>query len=257
MPLSFNEFIELTSIFAKEEEGKYFSYSFVSEFVDRHTDVLLKRNERVTSPKRCIDTVQKNTKDFVESMEMILATNIINKNNIVVFYETVIGEDCAPYIVITEEKDFADNNANVCQTRGQRLGTYIPFSMTNGSTPFRVFIFQEGNLKEGEVLKHYVAPKREKGFRGDPRMLFLSCKTGFMSIELFAYIMDDFANWWKVTHPGLDCFLICDNLSIHCNYSIVKKAWRQGIHFLYISCLDLLIGFRFMTKNLLQISKMR
>ena len=46
--------------------------------------------------------------------------------------------------------------------------------------------------------------------------------------------MDDFTDWWRGTHIGLHCFLICDNLSIHCNYSIVKKAWKQGIHFLYI-----------------------
>ena len=45
---------------------------------------------------------------------MILATNVINKNNIVVFDKTVIGEDCAPYIMIAEQKDFASNNANVC-----------------------------------------------------------------------------------------------------------------------------------------------
>ena len=65
-------------------------------------------------------------------------------------------------------------------------------------------------------------------------MLFLSSKNGFMSTELFEYIMDDFSKWWRATHPGLHCFFVCDILSIHCNYGIVKKAWKQGIHFHHI-----------------------
>ena len=167
----------------------------------------MKKKGKITSPKRCIEAMQKNTEDFVESMEMIMDTNIINKNNIVVFDETVIGEGCAPWIVIAEKKDFAGNNANMSLNLGQRLGTYIPFSMPDGTTPYRVFIFREGNLKEGEVLQHSVAPKDEKGLRGDPRRLFLSSGSGFMSTELFEYIMNDFTNWWRATNPCLHCFL--------------------------------------------------
>ena len=44
LPVCFKEFIELASIFAKKEEDKYFSYRFVSDFVDRHTGILLKKN---------------------------------------------------------------------------------------------------------------------------------------------------------------------------------------------------------------------
>ena len=234
MPLTLKDFIELASIYAKKEEGEFFSYAFVSDFVGRHSDVLKKKKGKVTSPQRCIEAMQKNTKDFVESMDMIMATNIINENNLVVFDETVIGEDGPLPIVISEEKDVAGNNANVCQTRGQRLGTYLPFSLPDGTTPYRVFIFRRGNLKDDEILKHAVVPNWEKGLRGDPRRLILSNETGFMTTELFEYIMDDFTNWWRVTHTGLHCFLVCDNLSIHCNNSIRKKAWRQGIHFLYI-----------------------
>ena len=172
MPLTIKDFIELASIFAKKKEGHYFSYAFVSDFVKRHSDVLKKKEGKVTSPRRCIDAMQQNTQDFVESMNMIMALNIINKNNLMVFDETVIGEDGPLPTVIAEQKDAAGNNANVCQTRGQRLGTYVPFSMPDGSTPYRVFIFRSGNLKDGETMKHAVGPAWEKGFRGDPYRLF-------------------------------------------------------------------------------------
>ena len=35
-------------------------------------------------------------------------------------------------------------------------------------------------------------------------------------------------------NPGLHCFLICDNLSIHRNDTIVKTAMLSGIHMIYI-----------------------
>jgi len=46
--------------------------------------------------------------------------------------------------------------------------------------------------------------------------------------------MDEFTKWWTTTRPGLHCFLICDNLSVHKDYDIVQNARCNGIHFLNI-----------------------
>ena len=61
MPLTIKDFIELASLYAKKEEGHYFSFSFVSKFVKQHSDVLKKNQGKVTSPRRCIEAIQKNT----------------------------------------------------------------------------------------------------------------------------------------------------------------------------------------------------
>lgn len=79
-----------------------------------------------------------------------------------------------------------------------------------------------------------IAPAEEKGLRGSPHRLFLSSKTGYITTELFHCIMTEFTKWWTDTHPGLECFLISDNLSIHRNEMIVKEARRNGIHMLNI-----------------------
>ena len=121
-------------------------------------------------------------------------------------------------------------------------------------TPYRVFIFRSGNLKEGETLKHDIAPTWEKGLRGDPRRLFLSSKSGFMSTELFEYIMNDFAEWWTLENSGLHCFLYA---IAKASTAIIASLEGHGnkVSISFISCLDLLIGSRFMTKHLLQTSK--
>ena len=46
--------------------------------------------------------------------------------------------------------------------------------------------------------------------------------------------MDEFTKWWTSTRPGLDCYLISDNLSIHRNEEIVADAEAKGIHMLNI-----------------------
>ena len=46
--------------------------------------------------------------------------------------------------------------------------------------------------------------------------------------------MERFINWWSATRPGLNCFLVCDNLSVHRDYDIVEMARDKGIHFINI-----------------------
>ncbi len=42
--------------------------------------------------------------------------------------------------------------------------------------------------------------------------------------------MEEFTKWWTATRPGLECFLISDNLRTHTNTEIVDKAKSNGIH---------------------------
>ena len=46
--------------------------------------------------------------------------------------------------------------------------------------------------------------------------------------------MKKFINWWTTTRPGLDCFLVCDNLIVHRDYDVVENARNSGIHFINI-----------------------
>jgi hypothetical protein len=41
--------------------------------------------------------------------------------------------------------------------------------------------------------------------------------------------MHDIAKWWNTTRPGLECFLISDNLRIHTNSDLVTEAGTKGI----------------------------
>lgn len=158
----------------------------------------------------------------------------MNKRNTFVFDETVIGDSNSPPVVIGERRKSGGGNINVLRIREKTLGCYIPFSMPDGTTPFRVFIFKSGSGKEGRILQHAVVPRAERKLRTRPYRLFLQSKKGFLTIPLFKIIMEEFIKWWTLLHPGLHCFLISDNLRVHRNDRIVKTASKYGVHMLNI-----------------------
>ena len=54
----------------------------------------------------------------------------------------------------------------------KRLGSYIPFSQPDGSTPFGVFIIADDEMKEDDSIVATFALGWEKGLRGDPHRVF-------------------------------------------------------------------------------------
>ena len=136
--------------------------------------------------------------------------------------------------MIGERRDSGGGNINALETRERALGCYIPFSMPDGSTPFRVFIFRGDETDVDGVPVTALQPEAEIGLRNHPHRLCLVNKKGYLTAELFAYIMKEFAKWWTDTRPGLDCYMISDNLRIHTNVEVVATALRSGIHMINI-----------------------
>ena len=185
-PFTIPEFIEIASIFAgRVEESQYFTRSFVRGFLKRHPEALLKRKGKPTSPTRCSDTMLQKTQEFIDMLNSDMERHIINSCNIVVFDETIIGDSLSLPVVIGERRRSGGKTINVKYTRQSALGCYIPFSMPDGSTPFRVFIFKTGNLKKNETIVTVHVPPGEKGLRGDPYRLYLGNETGFLNLETF------------------------------------------------------------------------
>jgi len=134
--------------------------------------------------------------------------NTLNKNNPVVFDETVIGNNSYVPVVIGERRKSGRSNMNVLRIREKALGCYIPFSMPDGTTPFRVFIFKSGCKRQGCVLAHALTETGETRLRTHPHRPFLESQKGFLTAKLFKVVMEEFIKWWKPGHPGLHCFLL-------------------------------------------------
>jgi len=233
-PLTKSDFLAIASNIVNKKKGEEFSTSFFDDFLSRHKDALVKSHGKVTSKTRCYEQMLQKTEEFIASLDEIMAMNVINKSNTFVFDETIITDGGTLPIVIGERKDSGGGTVTVLDVRAYPLGCYIPFSMPDGSTPFRVFIFRTGPNARGKAFVPAFAPKEERGLRNQPYRLFLQSEKGYLTIELFQYIMKKFTKWWTSTRPGLHCFLICDNLSAHKDYDVVSNARRNGIHFINI-----------------------
>ncbi len=80
----------------------------------------------------------------------------------------------------------------------------------------------------------WLKPKKESGLRGQSDRVFLHSEKGYATIELFRYIMERFIKCWTATRSGLDCFLVCDSMSVDRDYDIVENTRNSGIHFINI-----------------------
>ncbi len=230
-PFTIPAFIRVASIFAeKENEESFLAYSFFRKFMKRHSDSLCKRKGIITSETRTYRAMLEKTEEFITLINSKLEKNTMNSKNIVVFDETVIGDDVSVPIVIGERRKSGGGNIHVSYTRDAALGCYIPFSMPDGTTPFRVYIFKSEELKEEGDILYALSPAEDRELRSHPHMIFLESEKGYLTTAHFRYIMDQFIEWWTSTRSGLECFLISDNLRIHTNKDIVMKAREKGIH---------------------------
>ena len=75
-----------------------------------------------------------------------------------------------------------------------------------------------------------VVPDKGIKFHTQPHRVYLSNKSGYFTKELFKRVMEEFTSWWRATRPGLDCFLISDNLRVHTSEDIAGYAKSNGIH---------------------------
>jgi len=151
IPLRLKAFIELASTYAKKEDGRKFSYRFANDFIRRNGIKLCRKRGKRTSPTRSVEAMLQMTKDFVALIETYIKGNVMNKQNIVAFDEAKIGDNPTLPLYIGENKESGGGNINVIETFEAPLGCYIPFSMPDGTTPFRVFIFKNEKIKSGVV----------------------------------------------------------------------------------------------------------
>ena len=238
-PFTVPEFQNVAREFAGSlKKRRKLGRKFVYCFMMRHRKVLHTKKGKLTSPTRNSHNTYAKTQAFIDKMNRSIQSNRINSHNIVVFDETVIGDSVTVPVVIGERRNSGGCNMNYAQTRYARLACFIPFSMPDGTTPFRVYIFKNEDVaKENgkfEVLAPSQQEAKEKGYGIEPIRLYLSSDTGFLNKSLFRYIIIRFAQWWKISHGLVDCFMICDNLPVHANNDIRALAKSLGIHIFYI-----------------------
>ena len=145
-PLTVPVFAELAINLA--EKGK--KNVFVSFFISRHWSELTVNNGKITSPTRSLETMLALTKEFILHFNMLLVMEKATKDNIFIFDETITGCNHALLLVIGETKESAGRNNNVVLTTEPGMGSVIPFSMVDGSTPFRVYFFGTKELHKSE-----------------------------------------------------------------------------------------------------------
>ena len=202
----------------------------MKKFVDRHGEALCLKNGKVTSPTRSSDTMLQQTEESIAEFDQLFREKRINKKNLLVFDETIIGESDLQQLFIGERRKSGGGNINVFKKRAKALGAYIPFSTCEGDTPFKVFCRRVGKAAKRAGSQHQTVTSEQVIRTATEYRLIVSSECGYMTLPLFECIMNHFIKWWNEENPGLDCFLLCDNLRIHVNKNVCDMAESKGVH---------------------------
>ncbi len=229
-PLSVPELMELLSRYKKISGKGGISRKFVTGFIERHKRFLCLKTGKLTSPTRSSDVMLQLTNNFIDELGPLFLSKTINERNLFVFDETIIGESDVQQLMVGERRKSGGGNVNVFNKRTKALGCFIPFSMCDGTTPFKVFITRTGKSRKGARPK--TATEEDVKVIRTPTeyRLLLSSETGYMTIPLYKSIMKHFTDWWTEDNPGLQCFLICDNLPVHVNKDVFELASANGVN---------------------------
>ena len=228
-PLSIPDLVDLVSKFKGCSKDECVSRHFVSDFVERHKEVLCSKQGKPTSPKRSSKVMDKETEHFIKKFSKHYMTNRVNEQNLFVCDETIIGDPVVKDLRVGERRKSGGGNTNMFQNRGKALGCFLPITKCDGTTPFRVFVSKEKKSKRTAVSE---APTDfDIKVKGGPELqrLYTSNESGYITIPLFKCILDHFSKWWKQQNPGLFCYLVCDRLPVHVNDDVKKFAKARGI----------------------------
>ena len=150
--------------FAGRDKDCPFSSRFGDGFLERNKAVLVSRRETITSPTRCLGTTLEKTKEFISTLTEYMMRNTMNKRNTFVFWwNSHWWQQFSARCHQRERRKSGGGNINLLRFREKSLGCYIPFfSMPDGSTPFRVFIFKSGCKKQRHSCSTCISSKSRK-----------------------------------------------------------------------------------------------
>ena len=99
----------------------------------------------MTSLTRCSDRMLQKTEEFTEELDPFLASHHMSKNNIIIFDETIIGDDISLPLFIGQRRKSGGGNHNVNEPRHGALDRSV-CPMAEHRLEF--FIFMTGKLKK-------------------------------------------------------------------------------------------------------------
>lgn len=215
---------------------KKISTSTAWRFLDRHRDVLTFRKPTVLSKKRCGEDSYESSLVFASRFQEFLSKKKLPPCSIINYDETriVVNDNSTIQVkrCVVKEKSKPQLSVNV---KGTHCRSFLPFVSADGNLIASYLIIRSKFDDAGKSVVNIVLPamfsRTRQGF--PPPVLFFN-DTGYLNGEIFSQVMEDFCKTWITLHPGLQCAIIGDNLSIHKDLKVIKEMYQKGLHMTFL-----------------------
>tara|TARA_R110002050_G_scaffold299808_1_gene466474 strand:- start:183 stop:1904 length:1722 start_codon:yes stop_codon:yes gene_type:complete len=220
--LSAQDVIKAVSLaFAKDV-----SPTWVSRFWKRHTDVLNFRKSVYLGKSRAKhERMLLDSQGYADEVLQYSKTHHMTAKNTVNYDEcrlTIASDSWKVSLKRIEAKEKKKSH-HTGSIGAATSVTFIPF-ISAEANPITMHVI----CKQGKKI---VMPK---AIHSMPCPIFIyTSHTGYADGDLFAKVLDDFRNTWKLHYPGLHCFVFGDNLASHKSTDILASGLRDGFHHIF------------------------
>ena len=196
---------------------------WVGRMLKRRSSQLKRRNGKLLAKKRINEGTMGAVRNFVEAVQdgpRYPKHAEVNVDEMIIYIKQDVGQ-----VIVESSRD----KANAVGRSYKALGTYVPFVAADG-TVLATFYVHKYKEVGGEIVLDMPEEVDEPELRTTWKRFHVASKTGYVTKEAWASIMDKFVEVWKERYPGLDCRVWMDNLASHTDEHVVVKAHLQGVH---------------------------
>ncbi len=207
--------------------NKKFSYQWVYDFTQHHSDYLTSAVPQAVSARRvspsvlplCLNWIQQFA-NWLAGLPPIPAKCYLNidETRLVAYRKEkdakkIVARKVAKKTELKRGQYYLGSMIVVCSAAGEVLHTAICIR------------------NDTDSLAHHYVPKPTRGLRSafdEPAMYYT--KSGSFNSEIYADVIRHLAEKLEIAHPGLQHVLLMDNATIHTTAGVKKAIKETGIH---------------------------
>ncbi len=200
------------------------AHTWPSRWMRTHNDEISARKTKALTSRRAAKVIVAEVENFILAVDMHREKVPMRARNVLNYDETIIKVAADGHYV------FENRYKQRCQSIGctrTTLGTLLPIVSAAGQVLCSFWVLKGAE----DCVQQVVLPD---GLPSAWPRFWVWTATGYMNSEAFAVCLEKFLEVWTAQHPGQTAWLIGDNLGVHRQIDLIKRALELNVEFWFL-----------------------
>ena len=212
------------------------SRGWLATFLQRYPTLLQLCKTGIVTKSRLSSNMLAEVTDFYDTYEYVLDHHQVSAKNLINIDECRLAMRRDGQTGVSTICGVADEPRNTSVTTDSTVLTLLPFVTAEGRCVC-VFVVLRApkHVPEGQEFRTRVVlptPEHRTSVRRSNMpwpFVFVATRKGYLNKESYKVVMDQFIAIWQNAHPGLNAFVLADQLDCHKDVDTVEYLARQGV----------------------------